>query len=86
VRLFDDDHSGWLTTVARLRDGVDLPAASAQLAVAEAHRKPFVTSRGEVIETRATFEWLYPSWTQSLTQDGRLALWLAGGEPMTPIH
>ena len=77
--ILQSESSGWLRTLGRLRDDVSFDGAAAELAAAEAHRKPFVTNKGEVIDMRATLKPMFPSRTASLTDEGRLALWLAGG-------
>jgi putative ABC transport system permease protein len=77
--LLRAEEAGWLTTIGRPRAGLTPEQAAAELASIEAGREPFVTSDGETIDTRAKLSPMYPGRRPSLTREGQLALWLAGG-------
>jgi predicted permease len=75
----------WLTTVGRLREGVTLPEAAAELAAVEPgiESRPTRRSRdGSITFGSFSVTAMYESRRLSLSQDSRLALWLAGGASM----
>jgi putative ABC transport system permease protein len=71
----------WLSTIGRLREGVTLPQAAAEIAAAQVHvaDRPGRVVDGRVAEGSFELRPLYASRRLSLSHDSRLALWLAGG-------
>jgi putative ABC transport system permease protein len=74
----------WLRTVARLREGVTLRQAAAELASVEGDMsaRPKRLVDGTFVDSSFVLTPLYASRRASLSGDGRLALWLAGGAAM----
>lgn len=77
TNLMEVRGGGWLTTVGRLREGVTFAQAATELAAVEggSESRPAKRRAGE---RPATLSPLYPP-RRTVTRDGRLALWLAGG-------
>ncbi|HET7696334.1 MAG TPA: ABC transporter permease [Vicinamibacterales bacterium] len=68
----------WLTTIGRLRDGVPLSQAQAELA-SLALASPVAPAASGRSNDRDRLTPMYASRRVSLSRDGRLALWLMGG-------
>jgi putative ABC transport system permease protein len=75
---------GWLSTVGRLTGGTTLPQARAELAAAEPHieERPKRLVDRELVDGSFELRPIYASRRLSLSEDSRLALWLAGGAAM----
>ena len=78
TNLLRSGRGSWLNTIGRLREDVTFAQAATELAAAEVGTEPMRLSDGRIIDRSAEFAVLYPP-KRTLTRDGRLALWLAGG-------
>ena len=71
--LLSSSSGAWLSTIGRVRDPFTIEQAAAEVAATD--RQPFATSRC----ARHSVRPLASSRRARLAQDGRMALWLAGG-------
>jgi predicted permease len=82
TNLLRSTGGSWLRTIGRLRDGVTVAQAAAELGAVETHLKdrPIRRMPDRTIAAESfTVTPVYESRRLSLSPDSRLALWLAGG-------